>query len=483
LIDSKLGEGHVSIQSPTKENLVKTVLQVCVVFLVLCGWSPMTARASQFPIEIRDLSLEEAMALPGARGAYGTLSAIKPAHVKQMPECKSRHPLFGLIHSDGMRASGGSGMVFLFDESMGTGKGYDRLVVDQNKNGDLTDDPVWERTGPGSGEVQEHFEQQRFGPVVMPESISVGAWRPRLFVEIYVFNRELLRAGTGDMLHHIGQMRVCSGNLLVANVEVNGVNHRLGIVDGNLNFRIGDPATVAEFTRSPGRTTWYLMPADYLLRDADRPGRDTIEPLSSIAYFGGNPFSVTLAEDLKWIGLEPYAGVTGELELGEEVTRFILGRQMAGGNWEALSPALEKGKAILPAGTYRVSNLMIESRDTRKIQLTSYDVPLKPFEIVGDQTRKVGIGAPIRLEVTAEKRSARPGEGTRAGVMEAVRGMFGARGSGVGETVLQLGVTVFGQADELFSGFGSASERHLSPPRFEILSEGKSVGAGDFEYG
>jgi hypothetical protein len=462
---------------------VKTVLQVGFVVLVLCGWSPATARAAQFPIEILDLSLEEATGLPGARGAYSSLSAIKPAQVKKMPECKSRHPLFGVISQDGMQVSGGSGMAFLFDESLGTGKGYDRLVVDQNRNGDLTDDPVWERAGPGSGEIQEHFEHQRFGPVVMPESTSVGAWRPRFFVEVYVFNRALLRDGTGNMLHHIGQMRLCSGNLLVANVTVKGVQHRLGIVDGNLNFRIGDPATVAEFMQSPGRTRWHLMPADYLLRDVDRPGRDSVEPLSSIAYFGGSPFSVTLAEDLKWIGLEPYAGVTGELEVGEDITRFILGRQMAGGIWEAVSPGLEKGKAILPAGTYRASNLMIESRDTRKIQLTSYDVPVKAIEIVGEQTRKIGIGAPIRLEVTAEKRTARPGETTGTGVMEAVRGMFGARGRGVEETIVELGVSVFGQADELFSGFGTASGGRLSPPRFEILSDGKPAGSGDFEYG
>jgi hypothetical protein len=443
----------------------------------------LNAWAAQFSLQVRELTVPEAMALPGGHGAYGGLSAVRPVEVKKLPDCKSKHPLFSVLaRQDGRGRGSEHGMLFLFDESQGTGKGYDRLIVDLNGNGDLTDDPV-QQASAGSGEVHEHFERQLFGPVLMPESTMVGAWHPRFCVEVYVFNRSLLRDGTGDMLHHIGQMRTRTGSLLVADVEVNGVKERLGVVDGNVNFRIGDAAAVAQYTRTPGRTTWYLMPSDYLLRGADRPGREVAEPLSTVAYFGGKPFSVTLAEDLKWIRLEPFAGATGELELGEDVARLILGRQMAEGTWEAVSPALEKGKAILPAGTYRISNLMIESKDTRKIQLTTYDVPLKPVELTGDQTVRVGVGRPIRLDVTAEKRSARPGEVAGTGVINALRGMLGSRGNGAGETIVQLGVSVFGQADEQYGGFSAGAGGQLPPPRFEVFSDGKRVGSGDFEYG
>lgn len=457
---------------------MKTFLPVGVAFLLFCGGFPFNAQAEQFALQVRDLTVTEAMALPGGHGAYGGLSAIRPVEVKKMPDCKSKHPLFSVLPGHNEREGG---MLMLLDESEGTGKGYDRLIVDLNGNGDLTDDPV-QQAGAGSGEVHEHFERQLFGPVLMPESAKVGAWHPRFCVEVYVFNRMLLRDGTGDMLHHIGQMRLRTGSLLMADVEVNGVKERLGVVDGNVNCRIGDAATVTEYARTPGRTSWYLRPSDYLLRDADRAGREVAEPLSTVAYFGGKPFSVTLAEDLKWIRLEPYAGVTGEMELGENVARVILGRQMAGGTWEAVSPAMEQGRAILPAGTYRVSNLMIESKDTRKIQLTTYDVPLKPIELAGDQTIKVGVGTPIRLDVTAEKRSVRPGE-TGAGVMNALRGMFGGRGSGAEETILQLGVSVFGQGNEQYGGFSAGTGGQLPPPRFEVFSDGTRVGSGDFEYG
>ena len=33
-------------------------------------------------------------------------------------------------------------LLFRLDESKGNGQGYDRLIVDVNRNGDLTDDPV-----------------------------------------------------------------------------------------------------------------------------------------------------------------------------------------------------------------------------------------------------------------------------------------------------------------------------------------------------
>jgi hypothetical protein len=206
------------------------------------------------------------------------------------------------------------------------------------------------------------------------------------------------------------------------------------------------------------------------------------EPLSSLVYFGKNPFSLEVAQNLAWIRIEPYASPTGQIDLGEHVAWLILGRQISGGTWEAVSPAIEQGKAILPVGTYRASNLALESRDARKVRLTTYDVPLKPLEIAADQVIKVAIGVPIRLEVTAQKRAARPGE-VSAGVRGAIRGMFGGRSRTPEETILELGVSVVGQADEAYSGFSAANDGPLPPPRFELFADGKPVGSGDFEYG
>jgi hypothetical protein len=211
----------------------------------------------------------------------------------------------------------------------------------------------------------------------------------------------------------------------------------------------------------------------------DRPGRRAAEPLASFTHFDGKPFSVTLAEDLKWIRLEPYAGATGRLDFGGDVAWLTLGRQLAGGSWEAIAPALDQGRTILPTGTYRVSNLVLESSDARKIRLTSSDVPLKPLEVAAEKTLQVEVGTPIRLEVTSTRRAPRPGE--TGGVMGAIRGMLGGRGAE--ETILEIGVSVFGRAEEAYSGFSAGDGSRLPPPRFEIMAEGKPVASGDFEYG
>jgi hypothetical protein len=468
---------------------MKTLLRVGAAFVVCSGMACLITRAAEFSLNVRDLTLAEAMNLPGARGAFGTLSAVQPSHVQRLPETESKHPLFGVqVRQDGVRRTAGSGMVFLFDESQGTGKGYDRLVVDLNQNGDLTDDPVWKRLDGDPVEAGGHFERHRFGPLVMPAAAKVGDWQPRLYVEAMMFNLEFLRGGPVDGSRHVflGQMRLLPGNLLVANVEIQGVKQQIGLVEGNLNFRIGDPAMTAEYTRTPGRTTWQLMPADYLLRDLDgsgtfqdRPGQHSSEPLASFTHFNGEPFSLTLAEDLTSIRLEPYAGNTGQLDFGKHVAWLTVGRQLAGGSWEAISPALDQGKTAVPTGTYRVANLALQSTDARRIRLTSFDVPLKPLEVASDTTLKVEVGTPIRLEVTAQKRTPRPGE--TVGVMSAIRGMFGGRGAE--ETILEIGVTVLGCAGEAYSGFSAGDGQRLAPPRFEILAEGKPVTTGNFEYG
>jgi len=473
----------------SKGTDVRTHIRVGLVAVVLGGMTVVTASTAEFPLRVQELSLSEAMSLAGGYGAYGSLSAVKPAQVKKLPATQSKYPLFSaLAREGGGRRMVEDGMVFMLDESGGTGKGYDRLVVDLNGNGDLTDDPVWERIEDGSGEFSRHYERQRFGPVPMPESAQVGAWRPRVYVEVLIYNREMLGHGQGEMLQFIGQMRVRPGNLLVAEVEVNGMKQRLGVVDGNANFRIGDSPEVAEFRRSPGgRQIWNLRPNDYLLRDLDGSGsfRDAAglpiaEPLSSLAYFAGKPFNVELGPKLEWIRFEPYAGATGTLDAGDDVSWLLLGRQQSGGAWEAIAPSLEGGKAVVPAGTYRVSNVAVESRDDRRFRLTGYDVPLQAIEVTSGQTVKTGMGSPIRLEVTANRRTARPGESM--GVMGAIRSMFGGRRGGE-DFILEIGVSVLGKAGEVYTGFSAADEARLAPPRFEIFTEGKAVGSGDFEYG
>jgi hypothetical protein len=453
--------------------------------MACCGLTILWGQ--QFPLRVQDLSMGEAMASPGGYGAYGSVSAIKPAELKRLPTCKSKNPLFSSITRQAAGpARAEAGMLFLLDESGGTGRGYDRLIVDLNGNRDLTDDPVWERSPETVAQGGGPFERPRFGPVMMPESRRVGGWRPQFYVEAYLYNLEVLKQGDGEMLRFVGQMRLRAGNRLVADVEVGGIKQRVGVMDTDVSFGMGNSASAVEVSRSPGRTGWYLMPADYLLRDWDGSGefadtveREEAEPFSSLVHFAGRPYDLKLADDLSWIRFDAVSAATGELEVGRDVRRIMLGRQVADG-WEALSPAVVDGRLTLPTGEYRIATLLLESSDAKRIRLMSSDVPLKAIEVAGGKMAKVEVGMPFRLELTAHTRSAQPGE--VPGVLGAIRGMFGGA-RGAEEMILQLGVNVLGRGGEVYSGFSAVSGGHLAPPRFEILADGKVVGSGDFEYG
>ena len=96
----------------------------------------VAASGEDFPLTFRTIPAKDVMAFPGGFGAYGQLRLVKPARLKKEPKAVSRHPLYGECRE----TSTGAGFVFRLDESKGDGKGYDRLIVDMNQNGDLTDD-------------------------------------------------------------------------------------------------------------------------------------------------------------------------------------------------------------------------------------------------------------------------------------------------------------------------------------------------------
>ena len=74
-----------------------------------------------------------------------------PADPLKEPAYSSEKPLYAKIELDG---KGSKVLTLAFDESQGTGKGYDTIYADLNFNGDLTDDELTKgraRRGAGSG--------------------------------------------------------------------------------------------------------------------------------------------------------------------------------------------------------------------------------------------------------------------------------------------------------------------------------------------
>jgi len=418
--------------------------------MVIFGFVAL-AGAVEFPLEQAKADPRQTT-LPGVQGSTTMILAKKPAEIRNAPAASSKRPLYGSITS----SEKGKAFLFRLDESK-AGRGYDRLIIDFNSNGDLRDDPVVEAEKLEGGEEAQGFEQRTFGPIDTPAKI--GAWATSIRVTTLVFNRG---QATGPAAI-AGQMQVAPASYLVATVELNGAKEKIGLVDANVNFALGDAAV---------RETGYA--GDVILRDRDGSGgfdADQLatesEAFASVVYFGGVPYAVTLADDLKSIKIEPYAGPVGELTADgfDKAQKLVLGRQV-GKTWGRLTPQASNGVLKVPEGKYFVQSCSLGAKDANDQlwgALGSQEAPRQTVEVKAGQRAALAFGAPLELRTVAR----RP-----AGVTS----LFTA-------PKLDINVEIYGAGGERYLMFFKGSEV-LNPPRFKVVdTEGKQLAAGQLEYG
>ena len=95
--------------------------------------------------EVSVFDLNDATAIQFQRGQQARKCGIEPLkEVKAYPSFKSKKPFYGKVEFDGSLIRYGVGIDYHFalDEAGGTGKGYDRLYFDANRDLDLTNDVV-----------------------------------------------------------------------------------------------------------------------------------------------------------------------------------------------------------------------------------------------------------------------------------------------------------------------------------------------------
>ena len=453
-----------------------------------------TVSAADFPLELRTLTVDEALTFPGGYGAYGRLGQAKPTGVQKVPQFVSAHPFYGQLQAPGTTAKG---MVFCLDESKGDGKGYDRLRLDLNGNGDLTDDPeLAQAPNPGQNTTSSSsMERALFGPAEGPADKVVGLWKPKFIAELYFYNRRLLTS-RNDSGTYFGQLRVRAAAYLETTVELNGIKQRLGVADGNSSFALGDDAKVMEYGSGSG-AEWYLSPGDFFVRDRNSngrfdniPGASEAEIYSSIIYWGGQPCSVSLSADFKTLHLEPYAGATGFMTVSnaERLDDLRLVREVATNQWQGISPQIRAGKIEFPVGSYRLYSCSVTAQATDGSTVRSEGERRRrqgSFKVEAGQTGAMNCGQPLALAVTASKETGTESEG---GLMGAARSLFGGGSGAAGATVLQLNVVTSGSGGEAYSRFLKLNSKQevtqLPPPAFKIFDPaGKEIAAGNFEYG
>ena len=449
-----------------------------------------TAVATEYPLTFQTLTVDEAMAFPGGSGAYGSLSVNKPPSLRKEPKAVSKRPLYGEVG----RTGEGKGLVFRVDEVGGDGKGYDRVIVDFNQNGDLTDDPIGSlaaksQTTKSAAEVRE---TSRFGPMKAPVTKQIGPWQPVYYAELIYYHS---RPGLSSSLPsaYLGQFRLKAGFYLETTVELDGVKQRVGVVDGDANLRLGDESKPMTY-KSSGVENWYFAPADSYLQDRDGSGKfesnaanTESSPFGSMLYFGATPYRVGLAADRTSLRVEPWSDALAELVVqprGEQVRDVLLAWERSTKEWVLIKAGVAQGKTKVPPGNLRFSGCVLAGQAAPDEQLMisgSYRKLDHSIKTRVGQTATLRCGPPLEMRVTTLERKVSELPNPPDGASEDNK----ARGA-LSDVVLQIRAELVGAAGETCSAFAAGRNLAGEPPkpRFTILTrDGKEVASGNLEFG
>ncbi len=446
------------------ENQMRAARFTSTLLFLLFG---VQAPGVDFPLDWKPLTPRQAMLLPG-RAPTATLAAVPPSPVRRQPTPVSRFPLYGRL-----RLGQCPPLLFRLDEGQGNGKGYDRLILDFNRNADLTDDP--EFNGAVSHAVESPYvETTLFGPVENAPEWNSGPWPAPLSFKVCLRQRSWQRRVHLPAL--IGQLEARSAWYLQTALALGPLREPLGLFDCNCNFKLGETSTLMRF--GPLNRNISFQPRDLLLRDYGRNGTFDFNALYTdtqlferLLCSGTNLFTLELDPDLKFVRLQPYAGPVGEVSLHEKLQSATL-IWWKDGTWVPVSVRLEQGRARVPAGTWCLHSVVVRGVDTTGQQVLARGhnyATTNSFQVVQGRTTKVLSGPPFELPV----------ETRRYGVGEPRRGTSDLCG-------LDINVRVVGAGGEIYSTYARGPDltRRSDPPQFQILSDrGDPLLTGQLEYG
>lgn len=436
----------------------------------------------ELPLEFKSIRPSQIKNFPGGFGAYGQLHLKVPVALKKQPKAKSKFPLFAEFDNVG---SAEQRLIGRLDESKGDGKGYDELLLDLNRNGDLTDETVIKI--PAAAKSSD--EMLEFGPVKIA-GVTICSGTPTFYGSVYLANAEILRSRNTTMDREnffAGQLMLRAGWFLQTKVTLDGSSHLIGIYDANFSGRLGELPKPYTYERDDQKN-WYFNPGDALLIDADHSGGFTTDPFGAelcafgpLLYLGPNPMQVKLGPDYKSLSLLPWQDPLAEVALGskpKQVRSVTLAWKKGTDDWQLVRPAIVDGRIKVPPGEYRLytCSLMEQSSPGNGVMVSGYqNIPKDPVRFEAAKPNLLKCGGALDVKVTATKRKPQPWEPA-------------ARSSQASDSefVLTINANVAGAGGEIYSSFGAGAKFDNRPakPTFKVTGPGgKELVSGDLEYG
>jgi hypothetical protein len=456
---------------------MKKTMLVCTLVLLAI---PVLATAKDFPLAFKTLNAEQVKGYQWSYGAIQMIVAVKPAALTNEPKAESAHPLYGNFRYRSDKSS----MLFRLDESKGDGQGYDTLILDMNRNGNLTDDAA---ISPAA-EVQ-HWSNYKgqdltlFGPIEAPASRWIGAVKPVYYAVLDLRTNAIgqLRKNPAGTKNYLGNLDLRAGYYLETTVEMDGRQQTVAVIDNNANMRLGD---LCEPITSGGQ--WYLGTADgdRLLLEKDGSGTNNDSRcFAQILYLDAVPYKVALAADCSSLQVEPWPEPLAEVSLqphGERVHSLGLGWESAKGQWQFIEPGVANGKIKVPPGNYGLWGVSVSARSPKGGEITAGGGmnTKKVFSVAAGKTNTFLCGTPLEIKVTTDH----PDNSSSGGLANWFGKLFS---SGSGE--LRIQAEIVGAGGETYASFSLIDERgqrQPAKPAFTIATaDGKQVASGNLEFG
>lgn len=304
------------------------------------------------------------------------------SRTKKMPKFVSSRPQVFAYRLDG-----NEGFLFVaFDESAGTGKGWDTAYIDLNRNGDLTDDtPInFSSTKEGS-ETYTPWVSMKTHQGDLSGEHTDNPQQIRLSIDSY--NKEIY-ASVERKGAWVGLIKTNKGQVECAALDYNGdgVYGEIGSINENCQPS-GQPDEICIDTNGYGSvSTLEWGPHHFLLYNVIRVANKYYNiKINNI----GNEVSIT-----------PYSGQTGQLEVcGKDIdgwqgiVKSIIVTSKAG------SFEISNNKVILPVGRYAINYCVMALQDNDKRTFEMSCEPATKLDVSADKPATAIISGKITMAI------------------------------------------------------------------------------------
>ncbi len=325
----------------------------------MMGAEPASPPTGAAAFELEEISSFDAPDVVRSRllvGAYAECQTEPDSNVRDYPSFRSDKPLYGSLLIGGTPAAPNEGhrYAFAFDESAGSGKGYDRLYLDTNLNGDLTDDAY-------HSPMKEVSEKALMNPGASNSGISEVCFVPMM-----------LRTGPGDspqdQLEVMPRLLAYPGSRSFAILTATKVRTgEINIGGERLTAILGHTGSISSRLNHP-TTGLYLLPAN---SSGNRPAASWYggERLMAMHRKGDTYYRLAASPTGDKLFVWPYQGTFGTLEMkaGARQVQNVRASGSLASNDIAISLTEELGGQTappsssfrLPVGDYAIQMLSV----------------------------------------------------------------------------------------------------------------------------